>query len=296
MHIIPLFCRYYYRKPKYCKKGKNIMKKAFIILFISTALVFACALSASADDAPDGTVVSTGKEYSVLPAASSAYPDDGKLTDGDFGFLPEGGSGYYTSGEYVGFNSSTLGENGEIVIIIDLGQTINDISAFEIGYLHETNVGVFAPKTVAFAVSDTRNGDYSDIGTLTTGKSVSAQSESFKSVLACDPISGRYVKVTVTALMSYIGDDEVEHNAGWTFIDEIQVYSADASGQNDGSFDDSTDHSPNESGTGDDSADGSSTAEPKTGDESVSIAALAFAAISACAMAIALFSRRKIKE
>ena len=65
----------------------------------------------------DAAVVSEQAEYSLITPASEAYPDDGaKLTDGVFATLPDGASGYYSSGYYVGFNQANVDGDGNYEI------------------------------------------------------------------------------------------------------------------------------------------------------------------------------------
>ena len=188
----------------------------------------------------DAAVVSEQAEYSLITPASEAYPDDGaKLTDGVFATLPDGASGYYSSGYYVGFNQANVDGDGNFVIILDLGSTQSDISAFTIGFLNETDIGIFAPKSVTFSVSDERNGTYTDVGTLNTAKSVSAGlSETYAETLTAEGVTARYVKVTVEHLGTFTDDSGAEKNAGWVFIDEISVLTgtSDASGSTESSL------------------------------------------------------------
>ena len=260
---------------------------ALILLAVLVALT--AALITVLADSQTGSIVSNGADYSLLPGPSAAYPDgDPKLlTDGAHGQLNTGASGYYSGGAYVGFNSSALDQSGEITVIIDLGKRYEDLCAFSLGYLNEVSVGVFAPESVSFSVADSRNGDYEQIGVLNTKQDVAGTSETYVSTLSCDPVAGRYVKVTVKALVSYTDAEGVIRNAGWTFLDEISVYSA--SGEAPGGAADVSDTSE-ESGTADQSGGNRS---PKTGDESVSYAVLALAAVSALAMGVALFAKRR---
>ncbi len=275
------------------------MKKLFTIAF--SALI---ALSLILSPAAEGREVSYGKEYSLITPASSGYPDDGiKLTDGIFGTVPDGKSNYYSSAAYVGLNRSNVNENGDFVIILDLGRKYSDLSAFTIGFLNETDVGIYAPKSVTFALADERNGEYVDVGTLDTQKSTAdGLSETFAMTLAADDAEGRFLRVTIEHLGSFVNADGSETTAGWTFIDEISVYSSG----NDGAVDntssedepessDSEPYSPESntsdiSDVSDESGDGE---EIKPGDNGFAFAVWVLLAVSMLAMTVALFAKKK---
>jgi hypothetical protein len=276
------------------------MKKLFAIT-ISALIALTLLLSPAAE----GGEVSYGKEYSLITPASSGYPDDGiKLTDGIFGTVPDGKNNYYSSSAYVGLNRSNVNENGDFVIILDLGRKYSDLSAFTIGFLNETDVGIYAPKSVTFALSDERNGEYTNVGTLDTQKSTAGGlSETFAMTLAADDAEGRFVRVTIEHLGIFSNEDGEQATAGWTFIDEISVYSSGNSNANGNTTGESTDESvetaPSQSETDitsdvpDISAESSVGEQVNPGDNGFSVAIWTLLAISMLAMAAALFVKKK---
>ena len=254
------------------------MKRSFA--FLAALFVAAVCLTSAAAEA-DGYAVSRGAGYSVLPDASAAYPDkNGLLTDGKYGSAQSGA--YYSSGEYVGFNSSALSQDGEATVIIDLGAVYDDLTAVSVGFLNETSVGVFAPKSFEAAVSDERNGDYTVIGTVDTAMEIGGEPSTQVRTLAFDPVRGRFVRVKIKALMNYTDAEGVSHNAGWTFIDEITVYAASAP-ESGGSS------APAESGA----ESGGASSAPRTGDGSTPVVILALTATAAIALAAAIFGRTR---
>ena len=276
------------------------MKKLFAITF--SALI---ALTLLLSPAAEGGEVSYGKEYSLITPASSGYPDDGiKLTDGIFGTVPDGKNNYYSSSAYVGLNRSNVNENGDFVIILDLGRKYSDLSAFTVGFLNETDVGIYAPKSVTFALSDERNGEYSDVGTLDTQKSTAnGISKTYAMTLASDDAEGRFLRVTVKHLGAFTDENGEAQTAGWTFIDEISVYSSGNSNANGNTTGESTDESvetaPSQSETDitsdvpDISAESSVGEQVNPGDNGFSVAIWTLLAISMLAMAAALFVKKK---
>ncbi len=278
------------------------MKKLFALTF-SILILFTLLLSPSAE----GTEVSYGKTYSLITPASSGYPDDGlKLTDGIFGTIPDGKTNFYSSSAYVGFNRSDVNEDGDFVVILDLGRKYSDLSAFTVGFLNETDVGIYAPKSVIFAISDDRNGEYTEIGTLDTAKSTAdGLSETFAMTLAADDTEGRFVRVTIKHLGNFTDNSGTEHTAGWTFIDEISVYSSgngNAAGDlsNDASSEASTESSIDESSImaessdlSDLSAESSIPEQTKPGDNGIPYVFWAFLALSMLTMTAALFIKKK---
>lgn len=277
-------------------EGKNDMKK-LITLALVLIFAFSAILLANAEE----NEISYGKTYTLITPASEGYPDDGvKLTDGIYGTIPDGSTNYYSSGAYVGFNQSAVDENGNFVIVLDLGRVYNDISGFTIGFLNETSVGIFAPKSVTFAISDTENGSYTDIGTLNTEKSVAEDvSETHSATLSAEDESGRYVRVTIEHLGEYVDDAGATKNAGWTFIDEISVHSS--GNANDGSSEGSNESSNSESNAAGESSEISNTSSESSisqspvvpGDTKTNALVFVLLAISALGMAAALFSKTK---
>ena len=277
---------------------KKLLALTFSVLLLFTMLLYPAA---------EGSEVSYGKGYSLITPASSAYPDDGiKLTDGIYGTVPDGKNNYYSSAAYVGFNQNDVDENGNFVIILDLGRKYTDLSAFTVGFLNETDVGIYAPKSVSFALSDERNGEYNEIGTLDTAKSTSGGlSETFAMTLAADDAEGRFVRVTVKHLGSFTDENGEEQKSGWVFIDEISAYSSGNSGtvgeaSSDASSDVTTEASTAESSLIPESSDGSDISvesslpeQVQPGDSKIAYAIWILLALSMLAMTAALFVRRK---
>ncbi len=278
------------------------MKRTIFIL-LAAVLAVAFALPTLAD----GSEISYGKGYTLITPASAAYPDDSKkLTDGIFGSLPDGSSSYYASGAYVGFNQVDVDDDGNFVIILDLGKEYSDISAVTIGFLNETSAGIYAPKSVGFALSNDRNGEYSELGRLDTAKpTASGLSETFAMTLATEDAIGRYLRVTIEHLGEFTDENGEIKTAGWTFIDEISVYS---SGNAEGgeSIEESSNavgeqSSPTESGdeisendTSEPLAESSTPEIPDAGDGG--IMAFVLLALSSLAMIGALFTSRKMSN
>lgn len=278
---------------------------------IALALLSVFALTAILGASAEGSEVSYGKTYSLVTPASAAYPDDGiKLTDGIFGTIPDGGTNYYSSGAYVGFNQVDVDSNGNFVVILDLGRVYSDLSAFTVGFLNETSAGIYAPASVSFALADERNGAYTELGTLDTAKPTeNGLAESFSATLAAEDVSGRYVKVTIEHLNEITDSEGNTKAAGWTFIDEISVYSSGNSsggtgeesgnGTNSEAVSESTpETTPESTPESSEIVDESSEAEtPQPGDASAGIFAFVLLALSAFAMMGALFAgRRKNNE
>lgn len=273
---------------------KKLLATAFSLMLVFVFVAFPSA---------EGSEVSYGKTYSLITPSSAAYPDDGiKLTDGIYGTVPDGKTNYYSSSAYVGFNQVDVNDEGNFIIILDLGRVYDDLSAFTVGFLNETSVGIYAPNSVAFAISDERNGEYSDLGRLYTVKQTSdGLSETFAMTLATDDTSGRFVRVTIEHLGDFIADDGTKKTAGWTFIDEISVYSSgngvigdisDASA--DSSSAESIPEDSSSSTPSDEVSDESSIPEPiEPGDGSFTFTAWILLAISSFAMMAALFIKKQ---
>lgn len=276
------------------------MKKPIILILVLLLLLCVSPIA----HAEGGSIVSENAKYSIVTPPSVAYADDGmKLCDDIYGTVPDGRTNYYSSNAYVGFNSAEADKDGNFVIIFDLGKTYHDLSAFTIGFLNETSAGIYAPKSVTFAVSDNRNGEYEDIGTLKTEKQTSpALSETYAETLAAEDISGRYVKITVTPLREFINDNGEISTASWTFIDEISIYSSgnalsdESSSESETSLDESapseesTPQLPPESNTDTENP------KPETGDANLQILAFVLLAVSAVTMIFALFGTNKKTE
>lgn len=183
--------------------------KRLLCLFV----FMVCMLSVLSVSAAQN-VVSLHKSYKVLTPASEGYPDENlELTNGRYGTPVDNGdaSYHYQDDEYVGFRRSDGGETGEIVILLDLGEQYDELYDFELGYLHEPEVGIQAPVKVAFFLSDTEDGAYTLVGEASPADpKVKA---GILTVHAKDGVSGRYVKVVITP----------GENTAWTFFDELSV-------------------------------------------------------------------------
>lgn len=196
---------------------------------ICIAVFLGCMLSVLSVSAAQN-VVSLHKGYELLTKASEGYPDDGgeQLTNGKYGTPVANGdvSYYYRDGEFVGFNRSDVNADGNFVILLDLAESYDDLADFEIGYLNETDVGIFAPVKVAFYISDTRDGDFSFVGERTISESTAAgqQKAGIATVTPETTVSGRYVMCVITPRGTYEQDGNGgEKTATWTFIDEVTV-------------------------------------------------------------------------
>ncbi len=282
---------------------------------ITFALVFVLALSVVQFASAEGTEVSYGKTYTLVTAASEGYPDDGiKLTDGIYGTIPDGNTNYYSSGAYVGFNQNEVDDDGNFVIILDLGRVYDNLSGFTVGFLNETSVGIYAPKSVSFAVSDTADGTFSDVGTLDTEKSTAdGISETHAATLDADNISGRFVRVTVQHLGEYTDAAGETKTAGWTFLDEISVFSsgdsndessassdAESSEESSETSSESSEASSESSEASSESSEASSESSESSapvvpGDDGTNTIFFILLAISALTMAGALFIGKKQK-
>ena len=197
---------------------------------IAAAVLLICllAMPASAQTAP----VSLGKTYQFITEASTGYPDSEgyKLTNGIYASpVPTGDTEYYyKSPEYVGLNQSAVDENGNFVIVLDLGSVMDDLSAFELSYLNETDIGIYAPPSVTFYVSETRNGNYTSVGTRVTDepKTAGVSQTNIARVIPEGPVTGQFVMIEIKHLGSFTDDEGNQKTAGWVFIDEISVFGA----------------------------------------------------------------------
>ena len=184
------------------------MKRLLCLVVFLLCMVSVLSVSAAQN------VVSLHKSYKVLTPVSEGYPDESlELTNGRFGTPIDNGeaSYHYQNDEYVGFRRSDGGETGEIVIVLDLGEQYNELWDFELGYLHEPEVGIQAPVKVSFFLSDKEDGDYTAVGEASP-----ADPKIKAGILAVHAekgLSGRYVKAVITP----------GKNTAWTFFDEISV-------------------------------------------------------------------------
>lgn len=245
------------------------MKK---IIFIAAALLMCLyAIPAGAQ----GAAVSQDKSYELITPASSGYPDTTahKLTNGVYAAANASGS-FYQSPEYVGFNQTAKDENDNFVIILDLGSVMTDLSNFEISYLNQTDIGIFAPSSVTFSVSEIRNGNYTPVGTTTIDEPTTAGiTESKKTAVTPEgAISGQYVKIEVKHRGDFVDESGSTIPAGWLFLDEICVY-----------------------GTTTETSDNNGNNVPQTGDN-VTIIIYGIIALTAIWLTGAILKRRKINE
>lgn len=268
--------------------------KKFFALLLASLVSAALVISASAS----GSEISYGKSYTLVTPASSAYPDNSaKLTDGIFGTRADGKTNYYSSGAYIGFNRVDTDENGNFVIILDLGLKYYDISAVTVGYLNETSAGIYAPSRIALALSDERNGEYTELATLDTAKPTDdGLSETYAATVATDDVSGRFLRVTITHLGEFVDKNGEIKNPGWTFIDEISVYSSGNAAADNESESNTSRPTPEASTDESSQAPESSTPEiPNAGDNG-GILAFVLLAVSSVAMIAALFTNKAIKN
>lgn len=266
------------------------MKTFFAMLF---SFLFSILLVSVAFAA--GTEVSYGKSYSLITSASDAYPDDSiKLTDGIYGTIPDGKTNYYSNPAYVGFNQVNVNEEGNFVIILDLKQRYEDLSGFTVGFLNEPAVGIYAPKSVSFELADDRNGEYTLLGSLDTAKSTESDvSETYAMTLATDDSAGRFLRVTITQLGEFKDAEGNTKTAGWTFIDEISVYSSG------NATDDSSDESSQAGESSGVTSEEEQTSEPEPivpGDSATGIFVFVLLALSSLAMMGALFAHKKQRD
>lgn len=253
------------------------MKKIVtLFLILCLLLMFGAPFNASAED----TEVSKGASYTLLTPASEGYPDDGKkLTDGKYGTHKEGVDGYYAGGDYVGFNKAQLNSDGNFVILLDLGKVYTNLSEFTLGYLNETVVGITAPASVSFSVSDERNGVYNNVGKIETTPSNPDASATYAKSVTAKAVSGRFVRVEIKP-SGYTDDSGNYVSVPWTFIDEITVR---ANGSAESLPDTSSPTEDQDSDT------------PQMGDDTV-IFAFILLVLASLAMMFALFSFKKNRQ
>ncbi len=198
------------------------MKRAFLLACLLAFSLSVLSVSASQN------VVSLHKSYELLTPASAGYPDeDYQLTNGRYGtpVVTDTSSSFYRNPEYVGFRRDDANADGNFVILLDLGESLNDLTAFELGYLNEPAVGIFAPVRVAFYGSDERDGDFAFLGELALDEPADPASAK-AGVVTVEPesaFSGRYVMCVVTPRVTYVSPEGSELPAVWTFLDELTV-------------------------------------------------------------------------
>ena len=198
------------------------MKK--IIAMFAIVAVLALTLGASAAQ----TVVSRGKSYDLVTQPGDGYPDtEAKLlTDGKSGIEDKNGF-FYTSDAYVGFPAANVNDEGNFVIILDLGEVMENLTEFDVGYLNETNPRIYAPTKVTVSVSSTaRNGEYTTVATKDIDEPTDdGQSKAGVVNLKLEqPTSAQYVKFEITRRAKFTNGEGLEIDPNWVFLDEISVY------------------------------------------------------------------------
>ncbi|MBQ5837576.1 MAG: DUF4855 domain-containing protein [Clostridia bacterium] len=148
------------------------------------------------------TVVSTGRTYSVGTAAGELYPDSYgiELTDGKFG--PAEGADYNAEA-YSGYHGSM-----PVIISIDLGEVMDNLYEFRLGFLSTNNAGVRAPQKIRITASLDGKKYYDacdlEIPEFVEGKRLEAVAKPENYVKA------RYIRFVIIK------------NA-WLFLDEAQI-------------------------------------------------------------------------
>lgn len=198
------------------------MKKTFLCLVLLSALLFSGSSVSAAQ-----IFLSQNKPYGLMTPASAGYPDDGKkLTDGRFGTpVPTGTrSFYYRDPAYVGFRIENADENGNFVILLDLGERFSDLSSFALGYLNEPDAGIFAPLAVTFEISDGETGHFTTLGTVSLSEPTAkgCHTADLAVFIPEAPVSARFVRCVITPRTGY-GDNGKTVPTRWTFVDELVV-------------------------------------------------------------------------
>ena len=166
-------------------------------------------IPSAADPDLDGTNVALGKEYTLSGAVNETY--NAKLTDGKAydeavtnATDPDDGLCYWC-----GFNSANV-TDGFAIITIDLGEatSINTIRVHH-GVLDDW--AVMPWKSYKFSVS-TDGANFTAVAALPQGET---DNGTYWAEAGFEAVEARYVKV------------ELELNPAWSFINEIEVYSAD---------------------------------------------------------------------
>jgi hypothetical protein len=148
------------------------------------------------------TNIALHKPYTATMAANPSYPDSGgvELTDGILGstdFADPAWQGRATTKVYS--------------FTIDLGavQVIKEIRS---NWLQDEVSGILLPKTVSYLVSDD-NVNFTAVGTVNQPSPGDGTLSLWYTLTDLTGVGGRYVQVEV----------KPGSNAGWTFIDEIEV-------------------------------------------------------------------------
>lgn len=200
------------------------MKKSLFCLI----LLFSLLLSAGNAVSAAQIFLSQNKPYKLQTPASAGYPDDGcKLTDGRYGTPVQTGSRcfFYRDPAYIGFPAENADENGNFVLLLDLGEPFSDLTSFELGYLNETDAGIYAPLAVTFAVADEEDGEFLTIGTVSLSEPTAAGSQNADLAVFTPetPVSARFVRCTITPRTEYEDGTGKTVPARWTFLDELVV-------------------------------------------------------------------------
>ncbi|MDD2269084.1 MAG: hypothetical protein PHY15_05980 [Eubacteriales bacterium] len=154
------------------------------------------------------------KTYTSSVAPQPGYPDtDGKtLTDGLYAEVAG-----YGDAAFAGYTGSVSFE-----FVVDLGETVENLAAFSVSGLGGGGSGIVAPSSVRIYVSDDAVNFKYVSGMYDKEETSEGNSFFLYPILLENAVSGRYVKFEIIK--------HTDTNAsGWTFIDEIEVYSvADA--------------------------------------------------------------------
>lgn len=196
------------------------MKKTVFLLF---TLILLCGMTVFA--ALEN--ISLGMSYTLSANPGNSYSDDGKmLTDGVHGTMS--GESYHKSGTYVGIPATSLDENGEFAVTVDLGSVKENITGFDLYYTAETDASVYAPEYAAVFVSDDGN-DYTAAEKVMSGESTEAGivKAGVISIRLNAGVSARYVKFVIKNPHVTAGDANSLVNSGWMFIDEVSVLQDD---------------------------------------------------------------------
>lgn len=243
------------------------MRKIFAFLVVAALLATAalCAFSASA---AGKTNIALGKNYTGgEPSTHDAVKKyNAKLTDG------RAANGISYDGEWFAFyyNADATG-TGNInapdrvgTIVIDLEQAYN-VGTVKVNAFLGNASGIVAPSSVKVEVS-VDGTSYTQLGsTATFDKPANDDATVDWIVISGDAVEGRYVKVTVA----------MDPYAPYAFLNEIEVYEADASGDDagdDNGEDDKQESSASTPATSE--SDSSSSSAPPMGDEGMIVFAL----------------------
>lgn len=151
--------------------------------------------------------ISEAAKYTSTVTPVSAYPDrSNNLTDGVIGQM-------FEDGTWVGFDG-----NKDFKITLDLAQTYDDISYFEVSCLANDALGIFLPTALSFSAIDEKNLK-SELG-IVYGNSNAAQGAYKFSLSLENNISARYIEVTFHTIKSKMH-----------FVDEISVFGTYGNGE-----------------------------------------------------------------